>query len=84
MTGNDTIVRPTVEQVLAGTAESYESIQVQTSIAGGKEGTGVTITTEWMIRMKSKRVLFLGGWAETRVSRFPIEPLDQLVNRIIG
>jgi len=76
LTENDTIVRPTVEQVLSGKVENYESIQAQTSIAGGKEGTGITMTSEWMIQMKSKRILFLGGWAETRVSRFPIEPMD--------
>lgn len=76
LTSKETIVRPTVEDILSGAVENPKSILIQTSIAGGKERAGVTLTSKWIVRSKSKKVFFLDGLAETRFSQVPIESHD--------
>ncbi len=76
MTGEKTIIEPSVEQIKSGEVKNPKSIRVQTSLAGGRHKPGIVISTEWSVVYGSKKVFYLSGQIETRLNKVPLLSID--------
>jgi hypothetical protein len=91
MTGEEMVVRPTVEEVRNGRVSQPETIYVQSNLARGDEPrTGILISSDWMVDYERKQVRFTAGNLVVYSEKIPISVVQvpdrhkRAVRRVAG
>ncbi len=91
MTGEEMVVRPTVEEVRSGRVSQPDTIYVQSLLARGQEPrTGILIASDWMVDYNRKQVRFTAGNLIVYSEKIPVSVVQvpdrhkRAVRRVAG